>query len=68
MSASEHSEQIRQLLAHALADLTSALSLMQAPGIELPRGVEAPESGCVHPRWRTTFGGHGYCPDCGASK
>ena len=56
------------LLAHARADIDAAFALLAPSGIELPRGVEAPEAACTHPNWHKTMGGHGWCPDCGATK
>jgi hypothetical protein len=57
-----------QLLAHALADVSAAIALLQPSGLQLPPGVEPADGHCAHPKWRKTFGGRGYCPDCGASK
>lgn len=67
MQASD-TEKALLLLAHARADIDAAFALLQPSGIELPRGAQVEAAGCAHPNWHRTFGGHGYCPDCGASK
>jgi hypothetical protein len=56
-------------LAAARSAIDVAMELLGAGSqIEIPPGVHVSETGCEHPKSKRheTFGGHGYCTQCGA--
>lgn len=56
-----------QLMA-ARSSIDAAIGALAGPQLEMPPGFEAGPSTCQHPKNKRhdTFGGHGYCAECGA--